>query len=205
MNEPLRYEITDWHQLSGIRSNTSPKLSIKVADMVNNTELTGLRICVSHETHGPVFTCIIYPSGSAVVSDDESASLYLTTDQILRALYTYGFFVTYVQYRHLPSDQLAYLAEINTLGFDKLRILPVYRRIHDVYKIKNIIVVFNIKQNPSWINNSYICSDHEFTRSLKEGSCINISATGTANKWDWGWLDFVANIDDIIKENEQNG
>lgn len=201
MSEPLRYEITDWHQLSGIKSNTSAKLSIKVADIINNVELTGLRINVSHETYGPVFTCIIDPSGSAVITDDESSSMYLTTEQILKALYTYGFYVTYVQYKNLPSAQLAYLSELRSLGFDKLRILPVYRSKNGTYKVKSSIVVFQIKQNPAWINNTYICSEHEFIRALREGSCINISSTETANNWDWGWLDFVANIDDILEEN----
>ena len=44
MPEPLRYEISDWHQLTDVQSNNSRDLSIRVSDIIHSDILTGLRI-----------------------------------------------------------------------------------------------------------------------------------------------------------------
>lgn len=202
MSNPLSYNITDWHQLSkGVKSNTSDKLSIKIADLTQNDEITGLRLSVCHEKFGILFSYVIDAQGSIVTEINDNLVYELSTNQILSELKKYGFNITYDEKANLPSDQLDFLKELLSLGFDKLRILGVWKLVNGVKQYKHYLIVFNVKQNPAWITNTYVASFSEFTEALRNGSCVNVSATGKANRWSWNWLDFVANIQDILDEN----
>ena len=121
-----------------------------------------------------------------------------TTDYILKELAKWGFDVQFDQELNLPQGQLDFLAELKDLGYDKLRVLNVWTIENTIQTFTPYIIVFNVSQNPDWLNNDYAASEQEFLNSLKNGSAVNISATSKANIWSWGWLNFVANIDDIL-------
>lgn len=202
MENNLHYNITDWHQLVQVKSNNSRDLSIKVADIIQNDILQGLRIQVCHKTYGVLFVYILNARGSIVTNPSEGTPFELSTSEILSELAKWGFDVTYEVVKYLPQSQLAYLSTLLALNYDKLRVLGVRgNRNAEALTAKPYLVVFNIEQNPDWINNSYIATQSEFDRALQEGSAINISNTGTANAWDWSWLNFVANIEDILSQN----
>jgi hypothetical protein len=198
MGEPLRYTITDWHQLKNVKSNNSRDLSIKVADIIQSDILTGLRIQVYHEYFGPLYCCVLNAQGTLVTEVNNNMVVEPSTEDILAELHKWGFIVEYNQALHLPQGQLDFLAELKTLGYDKLRILNVWKSEYGKQVYKPYIIVFNVEQNPNWLNNSYAASEKEFMESLRDGSAVNISATSKANVWSWGWLTFVANIDDIL-------
>lgn len=200
MGEPLRYSITDWHQLKGIQSNNSRLLHIAVADLIQANILTGLRIQVKHEQYGPLFTCVLNAQGSIVSEVNNNVVVEPTTDEILAELNKWGFIVEFDQKLNLPQGQIDFLTELKALGYDKLRILPVYTMRYGKKEYKPYIVVFNVTNNADWLINTYAASEQEFLKALKEGSAVNISATSKANIWSWGWLDFVANIDDILND-----
>ena len=200
MGEPLRYSITDWHQLKGIQSNNSRLLHIAVADLIQANILTGLRIQVKHEQYGPLFTCVLNAQGSIVSEVNNNVVVEPTTDEILAELNKWGFIVEFDQKLNLPQGQVDFLTELKALGYDKLRILPVYTMRYGKKEYKPYIVVFNVTNNADWLINTYAASEQEFLKALKEGSAVNISATSKANIWSWGWLDFVANIDDILND-----
>ena len=201
MSNPLRYEIVDWHQAVDARSNNDADLRIKVTDFINDDRLTGLRISVVHPSFGVLFTCVLNAHGTFISEINENISYELTTDQILSALAKYGFIIVYKQKSELPADQLAYLETLLNLGFDKLRILSVYTVEFGEKKYKPYIIVFNVKDNPKWLDINYTAPYYEFTDSLAKGSAVNLSATSMVKSWSWGWLNFVANISDILAEN----
>lgn len=198
MGETLSYSITDWHQLKNIKSNNSRELSIKVADLLHSNVLTGLRIQVYHEQYGPLYTCVLNAQGTIVTEINNNMVTEPTTDYILKELAKWGFDVQFDQELNLPQGQLDFLAELKDLGYDKLRVLNVWTIQNTIQTFTPYIIVFNVAQNPDWINNGYAASEQEFLNSLKNGSAVNISATSKANIWSWGWLNFVANIDDIL-------
>ena len=201
MGEPLRYEITDWHQLTQCQSNNSRDLRIMVSDIIRETILTGLRIQVVHNLYGPLFVCVINASGSLITVPTGSEQIEFTTERILQELAKYGFFVTYNQKSELPTDQLDFLNTIMGLGYDKLRLLNVKI---DMLTAKTYLIVFDINKAPvTWLTNTYVSNLSEYTVVVRDGGAINI--TDNASKWQWNWLDFIANISDILEENNYNG
>lgn len=200
MGDKLTYSITDWHQLKNVKSNNSRYLHISVADLIQADILTGLRIQVKHEQYGPLFTCVLNAQGTIVTEVNDNITVEPTTEQILAELNKWGFEVQFDQKLNLPQGQLDFLSELRSLGYDKLRILPVYTMRFGKKEYKPYIIVFNVSTNPDWLVNTYGASEQEFLKALKEGSAVNISATSKANIWSWGWLDFVADIDDILNE-----
>ena len=198
MGDTLSYSITDWHQLKNIKSNNSRELSIKIADLIHSNVLTGLRIQVYHEQYGPLYTCVLNAQGTIVTEINNNMTTEPTTDYILKELAKWGFDVQFDQELNLPQGQLDFLAELKDLGYDKLRVLNVWTIENTIQTFTPYIIVFNVSQNPDWLNNDYAASEQEFLNSLKNGSAVNISATSKANIWSWGWLNFVANIDDIL-------
>jgi hypothetical protein len=198
MGDTLTYSITDWHQLKNVKSNNSRDLSIKVADLLHSNVLTGLRIQVYHTEYGPLYAVVLNAQGTIVTEINDNMAVEPSTEDILAELHKWGFEVQFNQQLNLPQGQLDFLAELKDLGYDKLRILNVWTMQNAIKTFTPYIIVFNVAQNPDWINNGYAASEQEFLNSLKNGSAVNISATSKANIWSWGWLTFVANIDDIL-------
>jgi hypothetical protein len=198
MGDTLTYSITDWHQLMNVKSNNSRDLSIKVADLLHSNVLTGLRIQVYHTEYGPLYAVVLNAQGTIVTEINDNMVVEPSTEDILAELHKWGFEVQFNQQLNLPQGQLDFLAELKDLGYDKLRILNVWTMQNAIKTFTPYIIVFNVAQNPDWINNGYAASEKEFLNSLKNGSAVNISATSKANIWSWGWLTFVANIDDIL-------
>ena len=201
LNMPLRYNISDWHQLAEAKSNNSRNLHIHVSDMIQSDKLTGTRISVCHDNYGVLFACVLEANGSMISKLNDETTFEFTPKQILAELEKYGFYVTYEPRTHLPGNQITYLITLKDLGFDKLRVLNVWHIENTIKVFRWCVVAFNVKENPKWINNSYAPSEDEFATSLRNGSAINISALSNTHRWSWSWLDYVANIDDILKDN----
>lgn len=200
MGEPLRYNITDWHQLRDCLSNNSRDLRIVVSDIFNDDILTGLRIQVVHQLFGPLFVCVLNAEGELITVPTGSEQIEFTTERILQELAKYGFFVTFDEVKNLPQDQLDFLYTIMGLGYDKLRLLAVKGK--DMPN-QMYIMVFDVDKAPaSWLINTHVATYAEYTSVLQVGGAINI--TEKAKRWQWNWLDFVANIEDILEENDYN-
>ena len=201
MSQPLRYNISDWHRLTEVKSNNSRKLRIDVTDLIQSDILTGMTISVIYKGYPmPLFSYTIGAEGTAVTPN---AGADLTKDQILAELERYGFLVTFNQSRHLPQTMLDYLTTVNNLGFDKLRKITVnFEEWGKSYKV-TYVVVFSVEKCPEWISNSFEISRKDFDAAIISGGAINLSNIENTNQFDWGWLNFVADIDDIISENQR--
>ena len=198
MADPLRYTISSWKQLPHCLSNTSRHLSIHVASINKDPSLSGLRITVEHCMFGTLFATVIDPLGDLVYPQYANQ---LTNEDIIKQLENFGFLIEYHPETSLPAEQIEYLTTVQTLGFDKIRILPVkFKDGHVDIKV----VVFNVDKNPKWLSYPYEASYKEWDTALAiDGSALNITEVSLTKQFDWSWLNYVANIQDIL-DNQGN-
>lgn len=204
---PLRYKISSWKQLPKCRSNNDTGLKITVSDIVNNDLLTGLRIQVVDSWCGVLFSEVVNARGALVSSSKtagaESISYQLDDDTILKMLAKYGFLIIFEPRKHLSQTQLETLKSLKGLHFNKLRTINVWSvNSLGIKSYKWYVVGFRSCNHPAWLDNTYSPSKEEFTESLVNGTVVNISEIASLKDFDWSWLDYVANIDDILKDNE---
>lgn len=202
MSMPLRYNISDWHRLSECKSNNSRLLSISVSDFINDKRLSGIRISIEHQYLGTLFAYVICAKGDIIDDIDGDYLPELSTKQLLTELAKYGFYITYNQRAHLSGTQLDYLMTLSGLGYDKLRILSTYSYINGIKQFSSKVIVFNSSKNPDWLNLAYSPSELELLAAFNSGSAINISAISRSKEFSWAWLDYVADIQDILEDNK---
>ena len=201
MSNPLRYNISNWLQLTECKSNNSADLYITVKQVIDDGShrLTGLIILVQHNQYGTLFACMVNADGTLLTKDQNSEIIWeFTTDEITKILATFGFDITFHINQHLSGDQISYLMTLSDLGFDKLRRLIV-QGLDGRYS--EYIVVFNVAKCPEWIANDYVCGIKPFLESLNNSGAMNLTDLEQTKGFDWTWLTYVANIDDIIEDN----
>ena len=200
MSNPLRYRISNWTQLPLCKSNYSAALHVRVANFVNDSRLQGQRITIFHDEFGEVFSAMIAASGSIVNS---SIPCCVTDQGILRELERFGFMVEYRPIAHLKSDILRLLISLDGLGYDKIRVLKL-KNVPLSDKTDSVIVAFKTAEHPEWLNVSYEETYRVYAESAANGSAYTFYRV-PKDDVDWTWLDFVANIPDILRENAYNG
>ena len=195
------YNISNWLQLTECKSNNSADLYITVKQVIDDGShrLTGLIILVQHNQYGTLFACMVNADGTLLTKDQNSEIIWeFTTDEITKILATFGFDITFHINQHLSGDQISYLMTLSDLGFDKLRRLIVQGLDG---KYSEYIVVFNVAKCPEWIANDYVCGIKPFLNALQTSGAMNLTDLEQTKGFDWTWLTYVANIDDIIEDN----
>ena len=68
MANPLRYNISNWFQLTECKSNTSADLYITVKQVIDDGShrLTGIVIQVQHNQYGTLFACMVNADGTGL-------------------------------------------------------------------------------------------------------------------------------------------
>ena len=201
MSNPLRYNISSWLQLPECKSNNSADLYITVKQVIDDGShrLTGLIILVQHTQYGTLFACMVNADGTLLTKDTNSGIIKeFTTDEITQILATFGFDVTFHINQHLSGDQISFLMTVSDLGFDKLRRLIVQGLDG---KYSEYIVVFNVAKCSDWIDNDYVCGIKPFLNALQTSGAMNLTDLEQTKGFDWTWLTYVANIEDIIEDN----
>ena len=91
--------------------------------------------------------------------------------------------------------------ELNRLKADFNYSLNRYKKAVKVFE--TYVVAFNVSENVQWLNSGYSPNRTEFNRSLENGTAMNLTNISNTKKYRWDWLyNWVANIDDIISDNE---
>lgn len=205
MNAPLRYNISNWLQLSECRSNNSVDLYITVKQVIDDGShrLEGTIILVNHAQYGTLFACLINSKGSLLTPDPESGIIReFSTDDILKELNKFGFDVTFEINQHLSGEQISYLITLSGLSYDKIRRLLVFDYDDLGNKVfAEYIVAFNVEHCPDWIDMNYSCKRTEFLGKLNAGVAANLTFMSQTKLFDWTWLTYVADIDEIIEDN----
>lgn len=202
---PLRYKISSWKQLPQCKSNNDRDFRITVTEFVQNLELSGLRISVVHPKYGVLFSEVLESYGSFITNltnTPNATAFELDSNTILQELNKFGFCIAFEPRAHLPMEMCEYLNTLAGLKFDKIRVLHVNQdTVNQSQSHKWYVVGFMSCKHPRWLSNVYVASKEEFTDALVQGSAINISEMDSAKGFDWKWLDFVANIEDVLKDN----
>lgn len=202
MSTPLCYNISNWMQLAECKSNNSTDLYITVRQIIDDGShrLQGINILVNHSQYGTLFACLVNSSGTLLTPDPDSGIIKeFSTEEILVELNKFGFDVTFEINQHLSGDQISYLMTLSDLKFDKLRILEVQDKPDGRYS--NYLVAFNVQKCPEWIYNDFTCGKKAFVDALTSSGAMNLTDLEQTKGFDWTWLTYVANIDDIIRDN----
>lgn len=199
--QELRYNISNWNQLSQCLSNISNSLHIRVRNSTYD-KLEGTVIEVYHDDLGVLFSYLVDGRGDMLDARTSNAP-DMTVSELLDELSRFGFLVTFNRRAYLSEDQLNYLRTLLGLGLDKLRLLYVYQYTANGLKISEPhIVAFNVEPNPGWLDNTYTASLDEFHTALSNGSAVDLDDVSDTKRYRWDWLDYVANIQDIIDDND---
>lgn len=203
MSQLLRYQISSLRQLPNCLSNNSKKLHIQVSDFINQSTVTGFRVSVEHEEFGTLFAYLANADGY-IVSKQDAELLPLST--LLAILEQYGFYVEFDPSKHMDGNQLQYLTNLRNFGYDKIRSIGVYPK-SPSNVAKHYIVAFKAagKLTSKWILTNYATNESEFTKALVSGEAMNLTNQASFNTFIWDWLTYVANIDDILRDNVGDG
>lgn len=132
--------------------------------------------------------------------DEEGNDLpFLTTDEILKQLMKFGFYITYDVKSNLPSNVISLLQSMYELGYDKINKILVRSRDnsgHYVWRPK-VVVMFS-DQNTDIITYGAKITRTLFDNKLESNSIMNLTDKEDMN---WDWLTYVCNISDILDEN----
>ena len=199
---PLRYSISSWKQASKCLSNSSKQLRITVTELCDKINLEGLRIAVEHQRYGTLFAYVINAKGDIV--QDQSDAL-LTTEDILAQLAKYGFYITYAVYDRVTGDQIDYLLTIQKLGYQKVRVLTVYKQQDNNEIYTQHLVAFDEMKMLDWLSSDYEASEKEYRDAIELGVAVSLDNMSEAKSFDWSWLTYVANIDDIVRDYVEAG
>lgn len=200
--KPLRYKISSWDEVRHIQSNNSPKLKLQTADIVG-PDLRGLVIRVNHDDYGCLFSTLINARGP-LLNQQSSAYELLTIDDILLELSRFGFEIIYAPEENLDGEQLNYLMNVQTLGYDKLRLLPVKSTTFiKTSKLDLKLVAFKSTEMMKWMDNLYQASSDEFLKALEMGSALNLTESEQFQDFDWSFLrdTQIMAIEDILRNN----
>ena len=204
-NRALRYNISSWYQLPGCLSNNSKDLSLHVADFHHESEFRGIRITVEHNRYGTLFATIVNAEGYIVSPDEITVSseraYNLPIDAILKEFEKFGFLITYNPKTHLSGNQLQYLMTLQKLKFDKIRILNTWTSPRGVKEFTTHFVAFKAEKMDTWLNSGYSPPESELTQAMLDGKAVDLTYIGCSKKFNWSWLDYVASIDDILRDN----
>lgn len=204
MPNPLRYTINDWNRLPECLSNNSQDLKIRVSKLLNNDKLKGLRIAVEHSDLGTLFATVLDATGYLANIDEHSThhGYNMPKAVLLEELLKYGFDIQFSKLIGITKQQIQTLKVLAELKFDKIRKVNVISYGAHSNSYKTHVILFKLDKHPELLEQNAVISYNYFSKGLSNGSICDISNLLGESRLSWYWLDFVGNIEDIIKEGE---
>ena len=204
MQQPLRYEISKWDQISKCQSNNSREIHLRYVQVMDKS-LSGDLIRVEHDRFGCLFAYLVHGSGKILSPAKDGLYHEWTSEEVLKELEKYGFLIQFADHYDITSSQIKLLMTIQDLGMDKIRFLTVIPKYTGnrgrVEPPQTKLVAFKIDNNPRWLDNRYLISEEDFGKSIVEGWAINLTEmNGGPKKENWQFLyDRILDVDSILK------
>lgn len=204
MSKFLQYKISKWAQLSQCRSNNSPDLRIAVSKYIQNQDIEGTKVEVTHPIYGTLFAYTILPRGDLVTNIEKDNLETVHHDILLNELKRYGFYVLYEEEEYLPVGQVRLLKTLQGLHFDKIRIFAI-QNLSSAWKDSLRVTAFDILEHENWLNAGYSPTVQEWQNAILNGTAFNVSGLEEAQKYHWDFLyNTVGDIDKILLSNEEH-
>jgi len=144
---------------------------------------------------------MIKGSGSLITEFDEDGIEipFLTTEEILRQIMKFGFYVQYDVKKYLPTNILAYLATIDNLGYDKITVVAVEDWDNNGQRIwRPTVIVMKSAFNDDLLTYGCKVTRKVFNDKLNANVVVNVTHE---KDMVWDWVTYIANIEDILNEN----
>lgn len=200
MNNPLRYEISDWNELNNCLSNNSRDLFIRVSSIIDS-HLSGKLIEVKHSLYGTLFAALVDASGDMLTTEVDGRIIKpMSVESVLEQLAMYGFYVIYHPESYLPGSQLLLLMSVQSLGYRLITCLHVSDK---KQVVRQVIVGFNADSCEDWLAYGITVNEAELQKRLSSGAAVYVDSIPTRHDMNWDWLDYVATIEDILYANSR--
>lgn len=153
--------------------------------------------------YGVLFAAMIEGEGIIITNeeDNDKGDLipFMTTDEILKEIERFGFYVTYNVKSNLPSETVSYLATIDNFDFDKITRVSLQTLDKDGrgFHYAPTVLIYDSTKNPDLIGYGMKLSRNKYVDKVTENSIINVTNIGIS----WDWVDSMYNIADILDEN----
>lgn len=145
---------------------------------------------------------MINGSGSLITEVDEEGNPieFLSTEEILKQLMKFGFYITYDVKTNLPEPTLAFLYKVMNLGFDKItRVARETRDVSGNRIWRPTVIVMKSEFNTDLLVFDCKVTSTVFNAKLLANSIMNVTDESNI---DWRWLAYMANISEILEEND---
>ena len=172
--------------------------------MFNGLPLRGTRVSVEHSSYGVLFAAMTDGRGEIISDVDEEGNVvpWMTTDEILKQLFKFGFDITYTERLTLDEHILNYLMQLRNLGFDKVTKVNVMNRVEGSLRPKIYTLAIKSEYNSDMLTYGTTISQKRFMERLTSNYIMNIEDIHDS-KLKWDWVDSIYNIDDILSENSE--
>ena len=145
---------------------------------------------------------MIRGTGSLITDVDEEGNdiPFLTTEEILKQIAKFGFFVTYDVKSNLPTNVITYLSELYNLGYDKITEVYLGATSESGSRVwrPTVLVMKSYQDNDDILKFDCKLTQNKFQAKLAANSIINVTHEEGMT---WDWLHYIANISDLLDEN----
>ena len=201
MSQPLRYQITNWDQVTECFSNNSKNLYLTISKLRDNPTIRGDVIKVNHTKYGVLFAAILNGDGKLLntYTEDYLPLPFMSTQMILRELERFGFIIKYDVKNHLPADILTFLSTVDNLGYDKITKVCLETKFeHSAKMWLPTTIIMKSRYNDDLLTYGCRISRKVFEEKLTANVVMNIEHEANMS---WDWVTYIANIEDILSEN----
>ncbi len=151
--------------------------------------------------YGVLFAAMIEGQGVIITNETpEGINIpFMTTDEILKEISRFGFYVKYNVKSNLPSETVSYLATIDNFTFDKITRINLQTLDKDGsgYHYVPSVIIYDSSKNEDLIGYGMKLSRNSYVNKVTDNTLINVTNIGIS----WDWVDSMYNIADILDEN----
>lgn len=169
---------------------------------MDGPHINGEVLQVNHASYGTLFSAMIDGHGELITEFDEEGEAipFLSTDEILKQIEKFGFYVVYDVKSNLPMNIITLLQELYELGYDKITRVLVRATGKESGSIiwRPQVIVMKTEHNTDLLSYGAKITDKVFKDKLAANTIMNLTYEEDM-KWDW--LTYMANISDLLDEN----
>jgi len=169
---------------------------------MDGPHIKGEVLQVNHASYGTLFAAMIMGHGELVTEFDEDGNAipFLSTDEILKQIEKFGFYVIYDVKSNLPMNVITFLQELYEFGYDKITRIVVSTKSKESGSLiwRPQVIAIKSQFNSDLLSYGAKITEKVFKNKLADNTIMNLSYEADM-KWDW--LTYIANIADLLEEN----